>query len=133
MTERHRHEGAGPGNPGTAPFAFQDVPRSASEDLAFRVGCPCGSRHWREITATDGLAATERHCPRCRKRYLVVFREGEVIGTPRLFGRNERALRRALRETGGLTTSEADELPDQVLRSPARRHTGIDGRWSYLA
>ena len=127
MKDRHRHEGAGPGNPGTAPFAFQDVPRPEANDLAFRVDCPCGSWHWREITATDGLAATERHCPRCRKRYLVVFREGEVIGKARLYGRNERALRTALRESSGLTRHEADELVARVLRSPARRHTGTDG------
>lgn len=127
MKGRHRQEGADPGNADAAPFAFQDVPRRASNDLAFRVQCPCGSWHWREITATNDVAATEKYCPRCRKRYLVVFREGAVIGKPRLYGRHERALRRALCETNGLTTSEAKELLAQVLRSPARRHTGTDG------
>lgn len=65
---------------------------------------------WYELVLSPGLALLERACPRCRKRSLLLFRAGRFEGGVRLTGRDQRSLRLALAELGGLSESEVGDV-----------------------
>lgn len=62
--------------------------------------CPCGNWTFREIGLFTGLAASERYCPRCERRMLLVFRGPDHLATVPLGGRNEGRIGSALEEAG---------------------------------
>lgn len=72
--------------------------------------CPCRRWVWYELVLSPGLVLIERTCPRCRKRSLLLFRAGRFEGAVRFTGRDQRSLRRALAELGGLSESEVGDV-----------------------
>ena len=63
------------------------------------------------------LGASEKHCPRCKSRQLIVFRNGRHVATVAYGGRNEGALRTSL-QRARLLPAEV-ELLVQVARAMA--------------
>jgi hypothetical protein len=76
-----------------------------------RLTCTCGKWEFRDTDLTDGISATERYCPRCRKRLLIVFRGPELVGMVDFTKNGSRtdSLARALL-TAGLLPSEVERL-----------------------
>lgn len=72
------------------------------------VPCPCGRWVWYELVLSPGLSLHERHCPRCRRRYLLLFRTGKFEGAVRLSGRDLGSIREALARLQALSPVEAE-------------------------
>lgn len=70
--------------------------------------CPCGRWVWYELVLAPGLSLHERHCPRCRRRYLLLFRAGRWEGAVRLTGRDLGSIQEALAKLRALSPVEAD-------------------------
>ena len=92
------------------------------EPLRFRVECPCGRWHWREIitTTAPGLVVAERRCPRCGGWHLIVKRvemmplRGTLVGVVPSRGRDGRSLRHSLAALD-LRPSEVELLVEVAL------------------
>jgi len=70
--------------------------------------CPCDRWVWYELVLAPGLSLHERHCPRCRRRYLLLFRTGKFEGAVHLTGRDLGSIREALARLQALSPVEAD-------------------------
>lgn len=62
--------------------------------------CPCGAWEFRDLTLAEGLSATERFCPHCRRHVLLVSRGAERVGMVELRRRTVEALADALAGVG---------------------------------
>jgi len=67
--------------------------------------CPCGRWIWYELVLAAGFALHERTCPRCRRRSLILFRDGRFVASVRFHGRDARSIRAAI---GRMRVSEED-------------------------
>lgn len=81
------------------------------EGINVRVTCRCGEWEFRDTNISEGLSATERYCPRCRKRVLIVCRGADLVGIVDFTANGSRtdSLARALL-AAGLTPSEVERL-----------------------
>lgn len=81
------------------------------EGITVRLTCICGDWEFRDTDLSDGVSATERFCPRCRKRILIVFRGAELVGMVDFTKNGSRTdtLAKALL-TAGLTPDEVERL-----------------------
>lgn len=64
------------------------------------VPCECRRWTWREVALQTGVAAHERHCPRCRRRMLIVFRGADLVGVLPIPSDEEFAMAKVLRSIG---------------------------------
>ncbi|HSW29280.1 MAG TPA: hypothetical protein VLH75_07260 [Longimicrobiales bacterium] len=60
------------------------------------ITCDCGEWTFRELGLFTGLGVAERHCPRCGRAMLIVFRGADHIATVPLPGRDRGSVEQAL-------------------------------------
>lgn len=60
------------------------------------IECSCGRWTFREIDLSTGLGVSEKHCPRCNRTMLLVFRGPDYLGAVELQGRDAGSLEEAL-------------------------------------
>jgi hypothetical protein len=86
------------------------------------IPCPCGHWHWYELALGTDLAVLERGCPRCRRRALLLLREGRLVGVTPLLGRDLRSVEESVARAHGLTVPEREQVlaVARAVLAPAR-------------
>lgn len=84
--------------------------RSTTQGIRQRMDCECGKWQFRDVVVTAAVAAIERHCPKCRRPMLLIYRGPDpVTCVPLLGGRHAGRLGASLR-SAGLSRSEVQLL-----------------------
>lgn len=90
-----------------------------SSSMEFAFECPCKRWEHRDAVAIGavGWVAMERGCPRCKRRFLFVFRvtigsshQARLVQVVQSQGRDEASLRHTLSEIPGVTEDDVEFL-----------------------
>lgn len=84
----------------SAPQDRERAALSLSSSIRQRMRCPCGEWEFRDLHVSVSLSVAERHCPRCRRDMLLVYRGAAPVVVVPFGGRQGPRFEAALREAG---------------------------------